>query len=665
MLGAKEQIQVAFDGIGTEGYGTAIISYTGAESQTVEAEYDVVDAADGRYLRIYVGDRQYGELLYNQEQKSASGSFYSWLYDSYNNFTFYLYDLFRGSWTAAGDDFDTVTFNGRSASANDSEVAVRTAGNVTTSGTYTLTDSTHGTMTVGGKTYSIVYDGETNLISFSYQAEGETSVNGQLGRRDGWYGVELTDGTLTYTFDGKSNVGGKVKVSDGTTEYAYTLANGKVTMNGFELTANDNGFDWNGNALRFNTGFAGDWLISGVDNVLTVKEVGGHMTADITATGVSGTKKFVFNPAAKTLTLIEGETVTLIKLMGNNEMSISITSPDGNKYYNCLRSDMADSWKGVYASGKGSSWKFDGLGNCRYGGGTAIFTPASGNSVRYGYRINELGVPYIRATENVVFIEDNDGEFVNGGKNYKTVVVNSYYGRSVFTENSGSRTTYLFDGVSTLWEKLSDGTYAEAYTYEIITSAGAELIKDGVRYNGLMEESGMNIKLTVNEQVRATANGTTYAFGVRTLWAVGNDGAYTSAYTYSVTDEKNKEYELTDKDGNKFTAKIISSEGLNTLIIAPKAVATVIMGEGDSAQTYVFGYGESAAAGTVWLIGENGGYEKIYTFKLTDEKNREYELTDKDGNKFTAKLVETESDNESDKTFTMTVTPKEDKTEQA
>lgn len=566
MLGSKEQIQVAFDGIGTDGYGTAVINYSGGESHTVEAEYDVAESSDGRYLRIYVGDRQYGELVYNQGQNSAVGSFYSWLYERYDTYTFYLYDLFRGSWTAAGDDFDTVTFNGRSASADDSEVAVRSAGNVTTSGKYTLTDGTHGTMTVGGKTYTIVYDGATNLITFSYKAEGETTVDRQLGRRDSWYGVELTDGTLTYKFDGKSNVGGKVKVSDNT-EYEYAIEGGAVTMNGMALTPDNDGFDWGGTtSLKFNTGFAGDWLISGVDNVLTIKEVSGYMTAEVSATGAEGKSDFVFDPAAKTLTLTEGETVTLIKLMGENEMSITRTSPDGNKYYNCLRSDKADSWKGVYTAEDGSSWKFDGLGSCRYGGGTAIYTPATGEPARYGYRINELGVPYIKATENIVFIEDSEGEYGNGGKTYKTVTVNAYYGRRVFTENPGGRTTYLFDGVSTLWERHSDGSYTAAYTYEIVTSVSAELIKDGVRYNGLMEEAGMSIRLTVNEQLKATSGGTTYAFGIRTLWIIGSDGSYEKAYTYTVTDEKNREYELTDASGAKFDAKLTENED-NTVTI--------------------------------------------------------------------------------------------------
>ncbi len=568
MLGAKEQILVTFDGIGTNCYGTATVSYTGGESLSLEAEYDVFETANGKYVRIYVGDRQYGELLYGQS--SAAGSFYSLLYNRYDSFTFYLYDLFRGVWTAAGADFDTVTFNGRSASSDLCEVAVRTAGNVTLSGTYTLTDNTHGTMTVGGKTYTIAYDGATNLISFGYEAEGETSVSGQLGRRDGWYGAQLSDGTLTYTFDGKSNVGGTVKVSDGT-ELAYTIANGSVTMGGELLEPNASGFEWNGQTLSFNTGFAGEWLISGVDNVLTIYEVGGSLTANVTATGVSGTHNFVFDPAAKTLTLTEGETVTLIKLKGETEMSITITSRGGNKYYNCLKNGLEDSWKGVYSAVGGSqNWKFDGLGKCKYGGGTAIYTDASGNSVKYGYRINEIGVPYIKATENVVFIEKENGDYEHGGKLYGTVTVNSYYGRTVFTEGQDGRTNYYFDGVKTLWEKGADGEYTAAYEYGIVTAARAELIKDGVRYNGLMEEAGISIKLTVSEQIKATEAGVTYAFGVTTLWRINAEGGYEKAYTYTVTDAEKGEYELTDNDGNKFTAKLTG----NTITIKAKEDAT-------------------------------------------------------------------------------------------
>ncbi|MCM1438296.1 MAG: hypothetical protein NC131_03665 [Roseburia sp.] len=569
MLGAKEQIQVTFNGIGTQGYGTAVINYSGGGTQSLEAEYDVTVASDGTFVRLYVGDRQYGELKY--EAGSASGSFYSLMYSRYDSFTFHLYDLFRGSWAGATDAFDAVTFNGRSASANDSEVAVRSAANVTTGGTYTLTDNTHGTMTVGGKTYSIYFNGETGLVEFEYAPEEGAAESGLLGRRDGWYGVQLTDGTLTYSFDGKSAVGGKVNVSDGTA-LDYVLSDGAVTLGGNALTPAADGFNWTDaeggdKKLTFNTGFAGEWLVSGVDNVLTVNEVGGFMTASVTATGVAGASAFTYDPAAKTLNFTDNGTVTLIKLMGENEMSITCTLADGSKVnYNCLKSGMADSWKGVYNSVSGSgSWKFDGLGACRYGSGTAIYTPADGEPVKYGYRLNELGVPYIRATENMVFIEADEDEegvekFEKGDKKYKAVTVNIYYGRTVYTEESSVRKYYFFDGVSTVWEKVADGEYANAYTYEVVTSALCEFIKEGVRYNARLQDNGLSIKMTVSEQRKATAEGVSYAFGVSTLWEIGEDGSYKKAYEYTAVDETKGEYELTDGDGKVYTATLKGSE---------------------------------------------------------------------------------------------------------
>ncbi len=569
MLGAKEQIQVIFGGVGTNGYGEATVSYSVGVSETYEAQYDV----DGNNLRIYVGDRQFGDLAYDADSNSVGGMFYSLLYDEYRYVSFYIYDQFRGVWTGVSEDFDTVTFNGRSASVTDSGVSIRTAGNVTKRGTYVLTDAAHGTMTVDGVTYAISFDESTGLVAYSLAPEGGTPVEGQLGRRDGWYGVELFDGDIKYSFDGKSSVGGKVTVSDGSS-LEYTLVNGEVTLGENALTPNATGFGWNGKTLAFKSGFTGDWLVSGTDGLLTIGEVSGYKIAEVSFTGGSN-YQFAYDPAARTLTLTEGETKTIIKLKNDYEMSITRTSPEGNGNYNCVKSGRADEWKGVYTAEDGSSWKFDGLGRCVYGSGTAYFTPASGEAVKYTYKINEIGVPFITAENKVAFVEVGAGEkgySKDGGATaYKTVAVDAYYGRAVFTDVSSVRTSYFFDGVGTLWAK-GDSGYTKAYSYEPVTNLRTELIgADGVRYNGEMSEVGINIKLTVTEQVKATANGVTYSFGVNTLWTVNADGSYTKAYKYTVISEKNGEYELTDGDGKKFTAKLTKGDDGNTLTIAPKA----------------------------------------------------------------------------------------------
>lgn len=560
MVADKEQFRIALGGTGTDGYGSAVITYSGGDYITLEAEYDVFTVQGGKHLRLYVGDTQYGDLVYDSENNTATGSFYSRLYDEYRSYVFNIYDVFIGSWTGSSDDFDSVTFNGRSAVASASEVSVRTAGNVTRRGTYKLTDSTHGTMTVGGKTYNIVYNEAENKISFTEVGAEQPSV-GQMGKRDSWYGVVLTDGTLTYRFDGKSEIGGNVIVSDGT-KLAYTLNNNAVTVDNKAFTATATGFSWNNKTLTFDTGFAASWYVSGIDEPLVIGEVGGQFTAD-----VSG-KTYVYDPAENTLTLTESGSVTVLTLTGDNEMSIIRTYADGateDSY--CVRATAVDSWRGEYTSAEGT-WKFNGFGNSIYGnGGMATYTSATGEETKYTYRINALGNPYISMGGGLTMLEAADGEYTNGGKTFKIVEVNVYYGRTVsrIYKDSDDGRDYFFDGISTVWVKGHDeSTYTEkAYTYEIVTSVLCELIDgDGVRYNGEMTQVGMLNKLEVTDQLEVVMNGTTYLLGVDTVWIKDGD-VYTKVYTKSdeiikdVDRDKIKKFDLTDAEGNEYTAVLV------------------------------------------------------------------------------------------------------------
>lgn len=569
MLGSLEQIMLSLGGVGCDGYGSATITYAGGRAATLEAEYDVYTAEDGEHLRIFVGDRQYGELTYNAATNSASSAFYSMLYDDYRNFEFNIYDIFRGVWAGVADGFDTVTFNGRSSADNGAEVSLRSATGVTVRGTYSLTGGTVGTMTVGGVTYDIVYNETDNKITFT-EVKEQSPASGLLGRRDGWYGVVLYDGDTSYTFDGKSDVSGSVKVSDGTT-LGYTVdADGKVKIDGKELSVNGSGFGWDGKTLVFKTGFAGSWYVSATDAPLTVSEVGGDMTATV------GGESYVYNPAARTLTRTDGKDVTVLSLLtGNDEMSMMRKSGGGTSYVYCIRTANADEWRGEYTATDGSGWKLDGLGGSVYGSGTATYTSASGETARYVYRINELGKPYITADVNLMLTEADGGDgkvYAHGGKSFKTVEVDLFYGRVVAIQ--GDTNTYFFDGNSTVWVKNSSETLytRKAYGYEIVTSVLCELIDgDGIRYNAKTEQSGRIYRLTVTAQVKATANGTTYAFGWNTLWQVSGN-TYTKAYTFITTNEEKGLYELTDADGNVYTATLtVSGEG-NTLAIAPKEV---------------------------------------------------------------------------------------------
>ncbi len=553
-LAEKEQISISLGGVSTQGYGNAVISYTGNLSQTVEAEYDLFETDGNTLLRIYVGDRQYGELSYTASSNKVSGSFYSMLYSEYRSYEFDIYDIFRGVWAGVSDGFDTVTFNGRSASAGGAKVTVKTAGNVSKNGTYALTSGTAGTMTVGGSTYNIEFNEKLNKITFTEAAEGGAADN--LARRDGWYGVVLYDGDTSYVFDGKSNLTGKVSVSDGT-ELSYTLTNGAATMGGKALTPTASGFTWDGKTLVFKTGFAGEWYVSATDAAMVITEVDGNMTANVAG------QTYVYDPAAKTLTHTEGRNVTTLRLKSNGvEMNITRTVNGVSSNSNGIKSDRADSWRGTYTAVDGSSWKFDGLGSSVFGDGAATYTPANGAAVKYSYVINERGIPFITANRNFIFTaaESGDGDvFVKDGNSYKTVAVDSYYGSIAMI--AGDPDTYFFDGNSTVWVKSSDEALytRKAYNYEVITSNLCEIIdNDGVRHKGRVVEEGRINRFTITPlDSYSTEDGVTYAFSWTTVWQV--EGAtYTLAYKFVATDVENK-YELTDGEGNKYDAVVSGS----------------------------------------------------------------------------------------------------------
>ncbi len=520
MSAQNESIELLLEGIGTDGYGHAVISYTGGQVVSLDAQYDVFADGDVKIMRIYVEDQQYGELEYNAATKTASGVFYSVLESKYYaSAKFYLYDNFKGVWVSNTEDIDTASFNGKSADGT-GEVMIRSASGKTSRVNYSLSNATSGTMTVGEKAYAISFDEFTGRVTLTLT--GETISTEELAERDGWYGVVLYDGETSYTFDGKGYIGGTVTVSDGTT-LSYTVSEGRVTVDGKELTAEADGFGYNGKKLVFKTGFANSWLVSGTDKVLTIKEVNSSFKAEVSCTGVEGAFEFVYSPADKTLTLTEilsnGERIiTTVKLMGttgSDEMNITRSGADGvNVRYNCLVSGKEDEWRGTYTAKDGSSWTFDGLGLCKYGKGTATFTTADGDKIKYNYTVDELGTPYIGVRQdgdmeklNVLFLPAGSGEsgFEKDGVAYKTASPDYYYGRKVYVlDDDKNRTWYYFDGFGKLWVQNETG-YSVAYDYKIVSNTVVELTSkaDGKVYDGSLRETGLYIKLTIKAREQA------------------------------------------------------------------------------------------------------------------------------------------------------------------
>ena len=493
-----ERIDLALGGISSDGYGYASINYVGGA--TVSAQYDVVTNGTSRTLRVYSGSMQYGELRLNAQTGVAQGIFYSAYAGAYyDGVTFHLYDNFKGIWVSNEEGIDTVIFSGKAATGANS-VTLRSESGEITHGEYKLETSEKGTLTVGAAEYVLLFDEINNKIVL--QKKGETGGDDtMLAKRDSWYGTVLyeSDGTLSYTFDGKGYIGGKVTVSDGT-KLDYTIKNGVVTLNGVQLTptSDGKGFTYGGKTLVFKTGFKGEWLVGGTMEVLTLTEVGADFTATATYDGEVGEFTFVYNPIDGTLTYIQTvsgqEYVTVLRTNGEYELSLSSTGYT-EVSLNCVKADKKDAYMGIYLKGDGSSWTFDGLGNCKIGSGTAVYTATNGDKTNYSYRINKLGIPYI-SKMGWAFTEAKDGyKFGETGKSYTMSTPDYMYEQLVFTTDA----SYLFDGFGKLYRYSEDGTYTEAYDYVIVNSTTVTLTDETGVYKGTLTKEGIRTRLTITK----------------------------------------------------------------------------------------------------------------------------------------------------------------------
>lgn len=509
-MGNKEQIDLQLNGIGADGYGEAIISYMGGVVADVAAQYDVTVSGNVTYIRIYVGNVLYGELSLSSGDKgnAVSGTFFSLHYDSYYaEVGFYLYDNFEGTWTGVSADFESVTFNGRGAFdeqatsqtyAFSGTATIKAEGNVSRSATYSLIDACNGTLVSGGKTYTIVYDELTGIVT----VKSDDNDN-LLARRDGWYGVVLYDEAGTsYTFDGKGYIGGTVTLSDGSTS-EYVFEDGMPVIGGVPLTADGERFALGSHSLSFNTGFAKAWTASG-NRAVEITEVRSDFTATLTFLG----EQYVltYNPADGTL-VKSGDSIadkTVVKLLGSSEMSISGLLDGDDAYINCILTASLDGWQGEYTSADGASWTFDGLGAALYGSGKAVLSKG-GNTTEYQYSIAANGAPQISDGSTKVFVLTNtdDGYASADGKKYDFVAPDALCGSAAMVQSGEVIVEYFFDGGGTLYEKTSDGAVA-AYTYAIVSADEVTLTApDGKQYKGTLVKTANYYRLTLTELTEA------------------------------------------------------------------------------------------------------------------------------------------------------------------
>lgn len=563
-----ETIELTLGGIGKDGYGEAEMTFFAGVTNAVSGQYSVT--SDGVML-IYVGDTLYGELSINKDTGIASGSFFSFkAYSTLNTISyaaaeFKLYDLFTGVWECSLNGISSINFTGKTAGGEKATALVTDTNGKTISAKYSIGDTaTSGEIIIGENTYKMTLDEVSERIALTLN----NSLAGAMALRDDWSGVTLYDGTTSYKFDGRGNLGGKVTVSDGT-ELNYVIgADGLPEIQSTALAVTADGFSWGGKTLKFNTGFAKTWLKPITNAEITIGEVNANFEAQVTIDGQ--TKTYTFNPDRNTLTLSETDkkgatTVTTLSLNGDMELSIIVKGASDHSM-TCLEKGKQDNWSGTFNnSTDGSSWEFDGHGSGEYGSGSATYTDANGKTTIYSYTCNELGLVYIYtgASKGMVFTEVKTGGYKRGDetKAYTPVVKDIMYNVEVRLNGEFLK----FDGAGNVWN--SSSLTKTEYTYKPVTSSYTVIIDvQGNKQLGVLTTSGGNTELTLNDYVEWTLGDTNEKY----IFVGGNTGSvwlfdgekYVWKYSYKVLEGV---YYLTDTD--EISYKTTRDEANKTFVL--------------------------------------------------------------------------------------------------
>ncbi|MGN0807880.1 MAG: hypothetical protein ACI4MN_05500 [Candidatus Coproplasma sp.] len=564
--GSSEKIELTLGGIGKDGYGQAEMTFYAGVTNTVTGQYSVTD--DG-VMVLYVGDTLYGELTYNKTSGKATGLFFSYnIYSTRNEITyiqteFILYDLFRGAWECNLDGVKQINFTGKTAGGSSANAIVTATNGRTSVATYSLDSATEGQITIDGNIYSMTLDEKTNMISL---AAASTDV-GSLAQKDSWSNVTLYDGETSYTFDGRSNVGGIVTVSDGS-QFSYVISDGMPVINGTSLVEAEDGFIWGDKTLKFNTGFANTWLIPVTNKSIIIGEIKTDFTATVEIS--SNTFETKYNPERNTLyfSTTDGKGLTTevtFSLNGGKELSI-VVKGSINTSMILIAESALDLWTGEYNAKDGSCWTFDGHGLAEYGSGTATFTDKNGKKTTYSYRQNSLGLIQILsgAGKGMVFTEAEEGGYAKDGdtKAYAPVETDALY----LTQVSLNGNYLTFDGAGNLW---SSGVKS-SYTYKYLTTYSSVpylVVTDNAnkekKLGSISKEGGINV-LNLNEYVEWTLKGTdkSYIFvGGSTggFWLVDGDN-YVREYYYQPDSEDEDIFYLTDMDENNYKITLSTAD---------------------------------------------------------------------------------------------------------
>lgn len=467
-----ENFTIAFNAIGANGTGTALLTYE--DESTLDLLYE--DAETAGYTAIYLTDD-------TDEKGSLFGYFY---YDASKNVlravlsdsssttgfiscTLLLRDDCYGEWITESADFGNAEFifDGMGLYGQGRVQIIKDGQSSTVN--YSLTAEGTGSFNYAGKAWSFTFNADDRSISITGDPDTE------LERKDFFANKDFVDQSGNrYAFDGKGNlsVGGTFTVN-GTTEYAYK-ADG--TQDGQYLVYNDLGADAIGSISLTDTyvslvigdaesklyianALMGDWAISGEFALFTVgpTDLNGEISAnyrghDVTLVCLDTTLYlFAFTedsglPMQYYVFVIRDDTT------GDNVLALSEAANLLGDYIVCSRAnEMFGRW--TRADGK-ATITFDGVSS-GYQSGIAVLSKPLASDTLYYYTIKEDGIlmwsqNLLQGRTKYFLIEMTDdltnaSAFVKDGKAF----VRSEVDGLCLTRATDTATgeTYLFDGL--------------------------------------------------------------------------------------------------------------------------------------------------------------------------------------------------------------------------
>lgn len=512
---ASKPIEISFNGINENGYGTADVEYGGEVAISEIANYQVAIEKEDIVVYVYLDDMCLAKLRYVPESRTLETVVVKYVegYDDiidYGNsdvlysaadgayFTgvvkMFMYDSITGVWVTPQSGLEFIEFNGQGnyvINGNTSMVSVR--GYVTINGikyAYEYDENTaQGKFTVNKVEYTFTFDENNNSITVSVAGGGSFVA----GKADEWYGYNLIDDDgAIYEFDGRGNLSGNsgkltVTAANGTqTVYTYTnTGSGSVSLSGAAtgtITKNtvDNCFTLSiGNKkLYVYSGAVGEWYISGSLDSITIGKIG----ADNTATGTyrGENKTFTYDKEKRVLSFdVNGVKLYAYEVGGTVLISSLPNGVSGAvlciKTTDSTGGDVLDEYRGkhVYNGTEedddyGSYFILDGFGGSGYRGTALLYTRYDEFKESYTYDCGEYGPIFYNANNKAVFIfVENDKGYTLNNVTRAPIKIDVLYNREV-TDTSGN--TYVFNGLGDKHVgvlKVVNGSNTLIYSYTI------------------------------------------------------------------------------------------------------------------------------------------------------------------------------------------------------